>query len=256
MEIAVSTLFNLPRPFEESIKVIPGLGTKCLELVDAGPHALNHIRVQELLKLKEDHGLSYSVHAPFTDVNISAYDDGVREAILKRLKASIKWTSELGGEILVFHPGNSTVLERAIPDEAWQINLESVRDLVAYADKMRVRALIENVPDPYPYVLKSVRDFERFYEEIGVEVGVVLDIAHANLRGEALDFIERFGDLIAHVHVSDNQGDSDTHLRVGGGSIDWPRIMAALKDSPFEGWITIESYNGVMESLELLKAIM
>jgi sugar phosphate isomerase/epimerase len=229
--------------------------TPFIELVDAGPHCLNPSRILKLQELKESHDLSYSVHAPFTDVNISAYDPSIREAILRRIEKSIMWTSKLGGDYLVFHPGNYTALERAFPGEAWRINLRSVKRLVAYADNLGVMTLIENVPEPFPYVMKSVGDFERFYEEVGAKIDMVLDVAHANLRGETLKFIERFGDRIAHVHVSDNTGDTDSHLKVGGGSIDWPRVMAALKTSPFDGWVTIESYEGVIESLRLLEEL-
>ena len=255
MELAVSTLFCLQEPFEDALSDIIGVGSRRIEVVDAGPHALTRPRVERLQELKASYGLSYSVHAPFTDVNLSADDGYVRNAILERLEASIRWASELG-EILVFHPGNSTAVERLSPGSAWEINIESVERLLSYAEDYGVKALIENVPEPFPYVLKSVEDFSRFFDEIGADIGMVLDVAHANLRGEALEFIRRFGERIEHVHVSDNDGDSDAHLRVGEGSIDWGRTMEALRESPFDGWVTVESYHGVEESLELLGPLL
>ena len=255
MELAVSTLFCLQKPFEDALSKIVKAGSRRIEVVDAGPHTLTQSRVERLQELKASYGLSYSVHAPFTDVNLSADDGYVRNAILERLEASIRWASELG-EILVFHPGNSTAVERLSPGSAWEINLESVERLLSYAEDYGVKALIENVPEPFPYVLKSVEDFAMFFDEIGADIGMVLDVAHANLRGEALEFIRRFGDRIEHVHVSDNDGDSDAHLRVGEGSIDWGRTMEALRESPFDGWVTVESYHGVEESLELLGPLL
>jgi len=248
MEIAVSTLFCLHKPLEETMSLIPGIPSKFIELVDAGRHALSPSRVEALLELKEAHGLEYSVHAPYTDVNIASDDPSVREAILKRLEASIKYASDLGSETLVFHPGNSTALEWSLPQEtAWRINLESVRRLVEYAEDLGVRAMIENVPEPFPFVMKSLEDFSRFYDEIGLEASMVLDVAHAHIRGEELEFIKRFGDRIGHIHVSDNMGDSDTHLRIGGGSVEWGKVMNALRESPFDGWVTIESHGDIPE---------
>jgi sugar phosphate isomerase/epimerase len=255
MELAVSTLFCLQKPFEDALPEIIRSGSGLIEVVDAGPHTLTRSRVERLQEMKASYDLRYSVHAPFTDVNLSVYDDYVRNAILERLEESIRWTSELG-EILVFHPGNRTVLERVSPGTAWDINLRSVRRLLSCAEEYGVKALIENVPEPFPYVLKSVEDFTRFFDEIGAKIGMVLDVAHANLRGEALEFIRRFGEYIEHVHVSDNNGASDVHLRVGEGSIDWGRTVEALKESPFDGWVTIESYYGVKESLELLRSLI
>jgi len=256
MDIAVSTLFSLPTPFDDAIRLIPTLDSKRIEVVDAGPHALSRGRVEALIELKESYGLDYSVHASYTDVNLSADEPPVREAILRRLEESISWTAELGGEVTVFHPGNSTALEWTYPGTAWKLNLESARRLVRHAEECGVRAMIENVPEPFPYVMKSVEHFDRFFEEVGMEVEMVLDVAHAHLRGEALEFIRRHGDRIGHVHVSDNQGENDDHLKIGSGTIDWGEVMGTLRESHFDGWVTIESYDGIEESMELLSRLV
>ena len=143
MELAVSTLFCLHKPFEDAALDVIRTGSRFIEVVDAGPHTLTRPRVERLQEMKASYDLRYSVHAPFTDVNISADDDCVRDAILERLERSIRWTSELG-EILVFHPGNSTAVERLSPGSAWRINLESVERLLSYAEDYGVKALIEN----------------------------------------------------------------------------------------------------------------
>ncbi len=255
MELAVSTLFCLHKPFEDALSDIIRAGSRFIEVVDAGPHTLTQPRVERLQEIKASYDLRYSVHAPFTDVNLSADDSHVRDAILERLETSIRWASKLG-EVLVFHPGNSTAVERVSPGSAWETNLNSCRRLLRYAEECGVKALIENVPEPFPYVLKSVEHFARFFEEIGVEAWMVLDVAHANLRGEAPEFIRRFGDRIEHVHVSDNDGESDVHLSVGEGTIDWKETVRSLRESPFDGWVTIESYNGISESLGLLRPLV
>ena len=228
--------------------------TKFIELVDAGPHTLSPSRVEALLEIKETHSLEYSVHAPFTDINIASDDPHLREAILGRLEASIRYASDLGAETLVFHPGNTTALEWALPQgTAWRINLESARRLVDYGKTLGVRAMVENVPEPFPFVMKSVEDFDRFYDEVGIEALMVLDVAHAHIRGEELEFIKRFGDRIAHVHVSDNHGDRDAHLRIGEGSVVWGEVMEALRESPFDGWVTIESNEAIAECIQLFE---
>ena len=254
MDIAVSTLFSLHKPLEEALPLVLEAPTKYIELMDTGPHALSLLRVEALLEIKETHSVEYAVHAPYTDVNIAAHDPHVREAILRRLETSIGYASDLGAETFVFHPGNTTALEWALPKEtSWRINLESVRRLVEYAETLGVKAMIENVPEPFPFMMKSVKDFERFYDDVGVEILMVLDVAHAHIRDEELEFIERFGDRIGHVHVSDNQGDRDTHLQISEGSISWEKVMGVLGDSPFDGWVTIESHERMVKCVELLE---
>lgn len=256
MDLAVSTLFCLHKPFEEALLDIVQTGPKFIELVDAGPHTLNKLYVERLLELKSSYGLQYALHAPFADVNPAANDPHIREAVLRRLEASVRWASALGAEAFVFHPGNSTAVERFSPGSAWKLNLESMHRILRYASDYGVRAMVENVPEPFPWLLKSVDDFERFFDELDADAELVLDVAHANLRGEISEFIEHFGERIGHVHVSDNDGDADEHLQIGGGSINWGEVVSALKKPPFDGWVVIESYYGVTESLRLLERLV
>jgi sugar phosphate isomerase/epimerase len=256
MELAVSTLFCLHKPLEDALPEILRCETRCIELVDAGPHTLNQARVERLLEARSSYDLSYALHSPFADINIAADDPFIREALLRRLETSVRWASALGAEILVFHPGNSTAVERFSPGSAWGHNIESIRRLLRYADDYGVKAMVENVPEPFPYVLKSVDDFQRFFNELGGDAKMVLDVAHANLRGEIIEFVRRFSGKIGHVHVSDNDGDADTHIQIGRGSIDWDETISTLKESKYDGWVTVESYNGVDESLRFLKRLM
>jgi len=244
LEIAVSTLFCLHKPFHEALPDIIQAGTSRIELVDAGPHILSQTRVERLLEMKASYDLRYALHAPFTDVNIAATDPYMREVILQRLETTIKWASTLEARALVFHPGNSTAAERFSQETPWVLNLLSVKRLLRFAEEYGVKAMIENVPEPFPYVMKSVEDFERFYEEVD------------NIRGEIFSFIRRLGNRIGHVHVSDNDGSADMHLQVGKGTIDWDDVVSALKESSYGGWITIESYDGVAESLRILRGLI
>ncbi|UCD45885.1 MAG: sugar phosphate isomerase/epimerase [Candidatus Bathyarchaeota archaeon] len=256
MDIATSTLFCLHKPLEHALLDIVDSDTSLIELVDAGQHTLTEERIERLMELKEEHFLSYSIHAPYTDVNLAADDPSIRSVILERITASIRWASMLEARVLVFHPGNSTAIERYTPGLAWRINLESVDHILSCADRYGVKAMIENVPEPFPYVMKSVDDFERFYDETERDAEMVLDVAHANIRGETLSFIGRFSDAIGHVHVSDNNGDSDVHLQLGKGSIDWAETISALKGVGYDGWITVESYEGIGESIQLLNDLI
>jgi sugar phosphate isomerase/epimerase len=256
MKLAVSTLFCMYKPIEESLADLLSLDTANIELVDAGPHALNGERVLTLLDLKDSRGLNYSIHAPYADMNLAADDPHMREAVIQRLETTMKWASQLEARAVVFHPGNSTAMERVDPGMAWRLNLETIRRVLDVADELGVQALIENVPEPFPFVMKSADDFSRFFDELNTNAGMVLDVAHANIRGETLEFIRRFSSRIRHVHVSDNQGDLDTHLPIGDGAIDWDGTIRALKDIGYDNWVTIESYSGVAESINLLTELL
>jgi len=256
MKLGVSTLFCLSEPSEETVRNLKPLGIHYVELADEGAHALNPNRVKYLKEVAESYGWKYSVHSPFAEVNMAAYDRSMRRASLRRLEQSLQYAAKLEAVNWVFHPGAATALDRFYPGEAWKRNLESVKRLRRLSEEFGVEAVIENVPEPIRFLLKSVEDFERFYSELDEEIGMVFDVAHANIMGEIGAFLERFGDRIVHVHVSDNLGDQDTHLPIGRGVINWRETIGALKKLGFNGMVIIESYSGIEESLTLLRELI
>jgi sugar phosphate isomerase/epimerase len=256
MNLGISTLFRLSEPLEDAVEKIKSLDIHYIELTDDGLHALSPRRVAMLKELGDSYGWSFSVHAPFSDVNIAAYDESLWEASLLRLERSIEYTADLEAEIWVFHPGAFTALERFYPGNSWKTNLRSVERLCRSAEDLGVTAAIENVPEPFPFLLKSVDDFERFYSEFNGKLGMVLDVAHANIRGETELFLERLGEKIVHIHVSDNRADQDTHLQIGLGTVKWTETIKALKRIGFGGTVIVESNEGVEESLVTLKRLI
>lgn len=249
MELAASTLHLLDRPLEQVFPELLRLGTRNIELADSGHHALNPKLVERLQELRASYMLNFSVHAPYADTNLSADDDLIREWILKRIRASIRFASELEARCVVVHPGWTTATDRFMKGRAWDLNLRSLNWLLRYAEEYGVSLLIENVPESQPYLLITLDDFELFYGEMELEMGMVLDVAHANLQGEVYEFMDRLRGRIRHIHVSDNDGVSDQHLPIGDGGIDWGRVVHSAKTMEFSGWLVVESYTDVDLSL-------
>ncbi len=256
MELAASTLYLLGKPLEDILYQLVILDVRKIELADSGNHALNPKRVERLLEFKSSYGIEFSIHAPYADTNLSADDDLIREWILKRIRASIRFASELDAKCLVLHPGWTTATEPFMRGRSWELNIRSLRWLQRYAGDYGVDVLIENVPSPTPYLLVSLDDFRLFDEEMTPRMDYVLDIGHSNLLGETLGFIEEFGAKIKHVHVSDNDGETDGHLPIGDGTIDWEESINALKNMGFSGWIVIESYSKIAESIDYLRRLL
>ena len=256
MELAASTLHLLDRPLEAILDQLVTLDVNRIELADSGNHALNPKRVERLLEFKSSYDIEFSIHAPYADTNLSADDDLIREWILKRVRASIRFASELDSKCLVLHPGWTTATEPFMRGRSWGLNIRSLRWLQRYAGAYGVEVLLENVPNPTPYLLVSLDDFRLFDEEMTPSLGYVLDIGHSNLLGETQGFIDEFGPKIKHVHVSDNEGEADSHLPISEGTIDWEKSIDSLKNIGFNGWVVIESYSKVTESIEYLKRLL
>ena len=256
MKIAVSTLHMLDKPLEDIFNKLVELPVKRIELADSGNHSLNPRRVERLQEIASSYEIQYSIHAPYADTNLAADDDLIREWILKRIRASIRFASELNAECLVIHPGWTTATEGFSRGRSWELNLRSLYWLMRYAGEYGVSCLIENVPNPTPYLLVSVDDFILFEDEMDPPMDIVFDVAHAHLQGESIQFIEQFGHKIKHVHVSDNFGETDQHLPLGEGNINWRRVIDALSNADYHGWLVIESYEKMTQSIDYLKNLL
>jgi sugar phosphate isomerase/epimerase len=254
-EIGLSMLFCLGEPFHSLLKHLQEVDVRHVEIVDEGSHALNNRRIKSLKKMTEAHDLDFVVHAPFAGINIAVPSPVLRRTILKRLEKSIFYAGQLDCRLWLFHPGLQTGVSHFYPGRDWQLNLDSVRTLLKIGRKEGVEIAIENVPEPFPFVMKNVQDFSRFYNELDDDIGMVLDVAHANLNRQIQDFIRQFSEKIVHMHVSDNDGAHDLHLGIGYGSINWETVAKEIKKAKYSNVIMLESIEYVEESLQTLRKL-
>jgi len=254
-EVGLSMLYCLDKPFNKMTEHLIKAETAYIEIIDDGFHTLNKQRALALKNIGKSYGLKYSVHAPFADINIASPSKPMLKAVLTRLEKSISYASDLNAYVWVFHPGLKTGVSMFYPGMDWLQNLKSVRLLLKIASDYGVKIVIENVPEPYPFLMKSVEDFAKFYEEIIEDVGLVFDVGHANLNGQIERFLKVFADKIVHMHVHDNFGKSDQHLGIGYGNIDWKNVADLLRQISYDKVIIIESVEHIDESMRKLKQL-
>jgi len=254
-EIGLSMLYCLNEPFKSLLKRLREVTVKHIELPDEGLHTLNKRRVKNLKEAAEAQNLDFVVHAPWAGINIATPSPDLRRAVLKRLTKSLVLAGQLGCRLWLFHPGSRTGLSPIYPGKDWQLNLGSVRTLLNVARREGVEIAIENTPEPFPSLMKSVDEFHRFYEDLEDDIGMVLDVAHANLNNQIQDFIKQFSKKIVHMHVSDNYGANDLHLGIGYGSIDWASVAKLVKEAEYGNLIIIESTEHVKESVQVLRKL-
>ncbi|MBX5326197.1 MAG: sugar phosphate isomerase/epimerase family protein [Candidatus Bathyarchaeia archaeon] len=255
-KIGLSMLHCLNEGFPPMLKRLETLDVHYIEFVDDGLHILDEKRVETINHIAGTFNFECTVHAPFADINIAASDHKLRRFILKRLERSIQHAHQLDSLYWIFHPGLHSGISSFYPGWDWQINLESVRSLLELGRKHEVKIIIENVPEPFPFLMKSVDDFSKFFEELGEDIKMVLDVGHANLNGQICEFMEKFKDRIVHMHVSDNDGKQDMHLGVGKGTVNWQEFAKTMKKTQFHGVVMIESVQDAKESLSFLRELL
>jgi sugar phosphate isomerase/epimerase len=255
-KIGLSMLFCLGEPFDTMIKRLATVKTRYVEIVDDGFHTLNRGRVSKLAEAAKCFGLEYTLHSPFADINIASPSKPLLNAILRRLRQSIGWASDLNARLWVLHPGLVTGISMFYPGMEWKQNIQSIQDLLKFAGDYGVNVGLETMPGRYGFIMKNTEDFLRFYRESGLEMGIVLDTGHANLEGQIESYLRAFPSKIVHIHASDNLGETDQHLGIGYGRIDWKRFAETLKEIAYSKTLITESTEHVDESMQKLEQLV
>jgi sugar phosphate isomerase/epimerase len=256
-KIGLSMLYCLSEPFAKMVKRLSKVEVRYVEVLDEGLHALNKKRVSTLNQTAKSRGIQYMVHAPFADINIASPSKPILTVSLKRLKESMAYANALNAKLWVFHPGNKTGISMFYHGEDWKQNVEGIRELHRTAKDYGLNIALENLPEKYGFLMKQPEDFQKFYKETGLnDIGLVLDVGHANLERQTDHFLRNLPDKIVHIHVSDNMGENDQHLGIGYGKISWQGFAETLREIAYDKTVMIESVEHVEESLQKLRQLL
>lgn len=251
--IGISMLYLLSKTFSEMVNELAKVDAAYVELVDDGTHKLSKKRVSLLDNIAKANDIRYSVHAPFADINIASPSRAILNASMKQLKQSMRYARDLNAYLWILHPGSKSGISAFYPGADWQQNLGSIRELYLNASDLGLRMAIENLPEKYQFLMSKPKDFTRFYADTGLEeIGIVLDTGHANIEGQLHQFLKELPNRICHIHISDNHGETDEHLGLGYGSINWKHFVDMLKQIGFSGTVLTESVFNIEETLQRL----
>lgn len=256
---------NFPvAPVLEEIEVFGKMRMDYMELAMDPPQAhYRRIRKQKgrILNALARYNMGLVCHLP-TFVYTAHLTDAIRHASLKEVTASLETAVELGAEKVVVHPGYIDGLAVHVQDYALGLAMESLGEIYMRAETLGVVLCVENMfPRAGPFVEPA--DFNPIFQAFpGLKL--VLDTGHANIgdgSGKRIDdFITRFGDRLAHLHMSDNSGHLDEHLPLGYGNIGFRRVVRALRAVGYDQTVTLEIFgpdrSALVESRMKLEKIL
>lgn len=171
-------------------------------------------------------------------------DRARRQACLDALKRHLDVAAELGATGVITVPTFNG--PDRVPD-LWpwlskreverELLLAMLRELAPHARSVGAAILLEPLNRYESDSLPQQADGASVVRELNSPgVRLMSDVFHMNLEEfDSAATIRACGDAIAHVHLADS-----TRKQPGSGSIDFRRIMAALKDVGFTGYMAFE----------------
>ncbi|MNB79116.1 endonuclease IV [compost metagenome] len=251
-DFAVSTYAYIDIALEEAVEKLAAEGWRRIEIMCEGSHGdllgWSDDRVEELKRTGELYGISWSLHAPINECNPAAkgeLETALSEAVLLD---TLRLADRLGCSYVVLHPGASDSSDthegsgfgRECDEALIRVAEFLARILELTADSRTVIAL-ENVP-PYPGLFGVEPDFLLdIIREVGSSrIGIVFDAGHAHMtgNGQCLIKLQQAIPRMVALHLSDNRGEADEHLGLGGGTVPLEAMIAQLSASGYAGeWV-------------------
>ncbi len=250
MDFGISThLFHAERLGPAHLDAVAAAGFARVELFATQSHFdyTDPSQARDLAAWTRQAGLRlHSVHAPIAEflhgttwgppISTGASSAAARSRAIDACRQALEIAAAVPFEFLVLHLGVPEAYAAA-GDNHRDSALRSVEALRAAADGTGVRLALEVIPNG----LSTASALVRLIEEHDLhDVGICLDVGHAQLQGDVSEAIETAGGYLLTTHVHDNGGRSDDHLLPFDGVIDWPATLMAFQKVGYGGTLLFE----------------
>jgi inosose dehydratase len=175
---------------------------------------------------------------------------------LWRIRKASEWAQELGAEHLVIGAGAQRTEP---PTDADYDRLAAALDEAATIAEGH--GLLAGYHPHMSTIAESPEQIEKVFSR--TDIRFIPDTGHLQLGGgDPVDLVRTYRDRIDYVHIKDID-DSGMFVPLGTGILDVAGVMAVLRETDFDGWVTVETdgwtgdpSEGARTSREMLRGIL
>ena len=255
MKIGVSAFAWTTRLDEDHLALLPLLreqGLKGFEIPMFDPASLDAAMIRRAF---EASGMECTVCAILPEgINPISPDASERKRALAHGLRCIETAAELGARAMggpLYAPIGYLPGRRRNADE-WAWAVECFQALGESLDAHDVTLGVEPVNRSETFFLNTAAEANALCDAIGhPRIGVLIDTFHANIEEKNIAAAVRScGNRLKHLHLSEN----DRGL-LGSGHVDFPAIVAALKEIEYDGYLMIEGFGYSADKRNTLGAL-
>lgn len=253
MNLAYSANAYMRFSVEESIDRIAALGYTGIELMADTPHlwpaAVSAAQLASVRRRLDDRGLAIANINAFMMNAVHDFwhpswiepDPSFRRLRIEHTQRALRMAGELGAPNITTEPGGP-LPPGMTRQSAMEMFVEGLSEALAVAETCAVRLLVE--PEP-GLLIENAEQFELLADRIDSPMfGLNFDIGHFYCVADPLPgTIRRLQRFTRHYHVEDIAATRvHEHLIPGEGAIDFAAAFAAVRETDFDGWLTVELY--------------
>lgn len=218
------------RDFFESVKKS---GLSAIEVVAAFDR-MEDVDFKELREYSKEYEIDlWSLHLPFEPfevIDISSVDADLRMRSIDYLTGIIKKAGSEGIERFVIHPSGEPI-DDCIREERIKCAMDSLAKLSAVAGAEGGVIAVEDLPRT---CLGNTADEMLRLISADDNLRVCFDTNHL-LIDDNINFMDKLGEKIVTVHISDYDFINEKHWLPGEGDVNWSELLQKFKDINYSG---------------------
>jgi sugar phosphate isomerase/epimerase len=198
-------------------------------------------------------GLHWLLVSP-KGLHLTVADAAVRQRTMDYLRSLVHFAADLGGSRLVLgSPKQRSVPEGETIEDARKRVVDGLRAVAETCVERDVRLLLEPLHPKETNFLTTVEEAKALAAEIdSSHVGYILDVkAMSGMPAGIVGTIREHGRGAWHFHANEPSG-----LGPGMGDLDFRPILAALRESAYEGWVSSEPFDYSPDSDTVARAAL
>ena len=224
--------------------------------------------ISQLVDLKDELGVSFTVHLPIWSIELASFNPFIRSGGVESICHSIKTSEPLEPETYVLHASGSLAAEflRNNTSEPMtllvcgymtEFSMKSVEEIISKTEIDPRKIAVENIEFPFEFTRDIVDEYH---------TGVCFDTGHALTKQSGnesvLEFYRRHRDRIVEVHLNDGidiktPGKYEDHLAIGKGELPVRDFLLELRKADFKGPLIFElTTEEIIESLQTIREVV
>ena len=222
---------------EEHFKICKEANIEAMEITLPFGFDFFKLDFKYLQKLADKYNVKlWSFHVPFSGYfDPSSLDEKQAEYAMEDFKRLMKNASVSDVKYIVIHPSEEiTTVEGR--DKRMENAKRRLSELADYADTLGLTIAVETLPR---LCLGNSTDEMEELVSANDKLRICFDVNHIKL-GTQKEFLERLGDKIVTLHISD-YNIPDNHLLPFEGKIDWKEFIISLDEANYNGVFMYEA---------------
>jgi len=230
------------------------------DLVYVLPGILSPKTISKLIELKDEKGITFSVHLPLWAIEPTAFSPYIREASVKSFVDVIEWTKPLDPLCWVLHPTGTLTVEfmnMNLPELAQGFMMHQFTSYAANTIKETLERT--NIPSRKLAVENIEYPFNLMYPIIQqMDLSICFDTGHllAGFSGQIsiMKFIDKYYDRIIELHLHDGKFPRIDHKPLGEYDLPVRELLLKLLEKNFAGPLIYElNLQEAIQSMNYIK---